>query len=108
MIAIRHCFTHFSISFDCNTATVVAFLVSVSFFTCSDILCLVVPFSVLVEGLLLTALHVGRVDMMDGGVEGWMERRRYVFFVDIVPRLPFTHSALDGYPCSNSCALTIR
>ena len=44
-----------------------------SFFTCSDVLCLLLLFSASVEGLLLTALHVGCVDMMDGTVEGWMK-----------------------------------
>ena len=55
------------------------------------------PFSESVEGLVLTALRAGRVDMMDGGIEGWMRCGGMFFLLIFSTACHLYHSALDGY-----------
>ena len=90
-------------SIDRSTAAPADFLASRSFFTCSDVLRHTLPFSVSVEGLPLTAVHVGHVDMMDGVVDKYSGD----FSVDIIYCLFFIPFGSRWLSCSSFYALII-
>lgn len=99
-LAICACFRRFDVSIDRSAAAIAAFLASSSFFTCSELLRLTLPFSLSVDGLLPTTFRVGRGAMMDGGMENrmyvWKVRTRCEIFLLISTPYYLSRSAPDG------------